>query len=250
MVSDERWRTAQAYEAHYWEDTAARIAAGTVHQLEWYGWRADQLAQRLRRLGLGHLADGSANVVEVGAGPIGVVTYFPAARRVAVDPLNDRYAADPVLVKLRDPAVEYLTGVGESLPGEDGAFQLAIIENCIDHVQNPRTVMRELGRVLAPDGILYLTVNCRSRTGYFVHRLLSRLKIDAGHPFTFTPKRAGALATASGFEVLDLSELQSYRQARAADLRSASARDRVKALLGVSEFTISMIARRASHDAR
>ena len=101
----------------------------------------------------------------------------------------------------------------------------------------------ELRRVLVPAGVLYLTVNCRTRWGFLVHRALSRLRVDAGHPHTFTPRRAQALIGRSGFAIRSL-EVGSYTEALWADLRSPETRSRIKGLLGVSEFLASAIALR------
>jgi SAM-dependent methyltransferase len=245
MVTPSRWGRAQEYEAGYWTRQAADIAAGTASQLEWYGWRADQLAQALRDAGLGNLSAGDASVVEVGSGPVGVASFFPARVRVAVDPLERVYAANPVLTAHRSPDVDYRQGRGEALPCDDGAFDLAIIENCIDHVQDMHGVMRELRRVLRPGGTLYLTVNCRSAKGYWVHRVLSRLRLDPGHPHTFTPARVGRLVEDHGFRPLRTWELQSHGEARRADLASSSRKDRLKGYLDVSEFAVAVIAERA-----
>jgi SAM-dependent methyltransferase len=242
MVSLARWGRAQEYERGYWVRQAAAIAEGAAAQLDWYRWRADRLVERLRDLGLGELTTGAARVVEVGSGPVGVAAYFPAAARVAVDPLAGHYAALPVLTTLRSPSVRYLEGVGESLPCETGQYDLALIENCIDHVRDIDAVMRELARVLRPGGILYLTVNCRSPWGYLVHRALSRLSIDRGHPHTFTAARARALLSAAPFDLVWFAA-DSMAEARRADLASADAHDRLKGLLGVSEFVASGVAR-------
>ena len=238
-----RWKTAQQYERGYWQARADEMAKGASAQLDWYKWRAEQFAGRLERLGLGELYTDSVRVLEVGSGPIGVATYCKGARRVLVDPLQDYYASNPVLRTHRSPSAEYLTGVGEALPCPDSEFDLAMIENCIDHVQDVDGVMRELRRALRPGGILYLTVNCRAPLGYYVHRVLSRLRIDPGHPHTFTPDRAVRLLRRYGFTVLDV-EVGSYKDARAEDLSSASSRARMKARLGVSEFVTSVVARR------
>jgi SAM-dependent methyltransferase len=243
MVSVQRWHSAQAYELGYWERQAQAIAEGAMSQLEWYRWRADQLADRLRALELDHLADGSARVIEVGSGPVGVASFFPARHRVAIDPLADRYARLPALVALRSPDVRYLRGVGEELPAETGGSDLALIENCIDHVRDIDAVMRELHRVLRPGGILYLTVNCRTRWGYLMHRTLSRLNVDRGHPHTFTPERARRLLTHRAFELLWF-DVGSPREARRDDLASSDPRTRLKGVLGVSEFVASAVARR------
>jgi len=204
MVTSARWGRAQQYERRYWESVAAHIAEGSVSQLDWYRWRADQLVLRFRALGLQRLHGGDARIVEVGCGPIGVAGFFPATERVAVDPLEPFYASNPTLTKLRNPSVHYRQGVGERLPCDSGRYDLAIIENCIDHVQDVQAVKRELARVLKPTGILYLTVNSRTRWGFVVHRLLSRLRIDAGHPHTFTPQRLRAFVEDGAFRILSL----------------------------------------------
>ncbi len=235
-----RWGRAQQYEQGYWEGVAARISTGAASQLDWYRWRADQLMLKLRSLGLDTLETG-----EVGSGPIGVVPFLKAKERVAVDPLEPFYARNSVLTALRTHSVQYRAGVGEKLPCESGRYDVAIIENCIDHVQNPRAVRAELARVLKPNGILYLTVNCRSPWGYLVHRVLSRLRLDPGHPHTFTPVRASRFVENGGFRILTR-ELGSYAEAWRADWRAAAARARVKAMLGVSEFLFSTISQRAN----
>src|SRR5437867_4274254 len=244
MVSLARWQRAQQYERGYWESVASRIATGSVSQLEWYRWRAEQLQLRLRSVGLGHLADGGARVIEVGSGPVGVVGFFPAVERVAVDPLEPYYAANATLTALRAPTVQYRPGSVEALPVSSGHYDLAIIENCIDHVRDVAAAMRELRRALAAAGVLYLTVNCRTPWGFVVHRALSRLRVDAGHPHTFTPPRAAALLRDHGFTPLQF-EVGSYAVARREDLAAPELRARIKAVLGVSEFLVSAVAQQS-----
>jgi len=241
MVSPARWQHAQQYERGYWESQATLIATGSISQFEWYRWRAQQLVRRLRSLGLGHLVEGGARVVEVGCGPVGVVGFFPAAERVAIDPLDPYYASNATLTALRSPAVAYRQGSAEALPCESGRYDLAIIENCIDHVRDVGAAMRELKRALTVDGALYLTVNCRTPWGFVVHRALSRLRVDAGHPYTFTPRRAERLLQEHGFRALQI-ELGSYADAWRADLAAPELRSRLKAFLGVSEYLFSAVA--------
>jgi SAM-dependent methyltransferase len=242
MVSPARWQRAQQYERGYWESLATQIADGSVSQLNWYRWRGEQLVLRLRSLGLEHLTEGRARVVEVGSGPVGVVGFFPALERVAIDPLEPYYASNGTLTALRNPAVDYRPGSAEALPCESGRYDLAIMENCIDHVRDVKAAMSELRRALSAAGTLYLTVNCRTQWGFVVHRALSRLRVDAGHPHTFTPRRAERLLRDHGFRTLQL-EVGSYAEARRADLAAPERRAHLKALLGISEFLVSAVAR-------
>lgn len=245
MSDSRRWQEAQHYESMFWENTAHQIDSGDTEGLHWYRWRAEQLMQRLNRLHLQRLTSGQAKVIEIGSGPVGLCTFFPGSERTAIDPLMDTYSRYPEFAKTRDPGVEYIQAMGERLPCPTAHYDLAIIENCIDHTQDIDGVMRELSRVLKPNGVLYLTVNSRCRIGYFIHRALSRAKIDRGHPHTFTPNRIVDLIRRSGFQPTDL-EVGSYLGSSYADLKSGRPRDMAKALLGVSEYLVSIV---AEHDA-
>lgn len=243
MVSETRWRAAQQYERGYWERAANEIVEGSYDKVNFYQWRAADLERRLRDAGVLDVTNGTARVVEIGSGPIGVAAYFPAAHRLAVDPLEDFYARNERLIELRRPEMEYRVGQGESLPVEDGACDLVIIENCIDHVRDTDAVMQEIRRVLRPGGVLYLTVNCRAVPGYYIHRLLSRLRVDAGHPHTFTPARLRNMVLRHGF-VIEHSDAGSFAAAWVADLRASAWKDRLKGALLVSEYVVSVIARK------
>lgn len=245
MVSGDRWKKAQEYEQGYWESEAQSIARGDSRRLDFYGWRAEQLVSRLNELGLDRLTGGDSAVLEIGTGPVGLVAYFPATERVAVDPLEGYYASDPNLTALRTEGVSYREGVGEELPVEDDSMDLVVMENCIDHTQDPDQVMNEISRVLRPGGVVYLTVNCRTPVGYVVHRILSKLAVDAGHPHTYTAGRARSIITShSDFTPLHLKS-ESYSDALVGDLKG-STRDKIKAVLGVSEFVTTVIGERRS----
>jgi len=242
MVSRDRWQRAQQYEKGYWAQQAESIAKGAQTQLGWYKWRSDKLVERLNRLGLTTITSGKVAVVEVGSGPVGVAGFFPAGEMVLVDPLQEFYGSNPILSEIRNPTASYRQGGGEALPVEPDHFDLAIIENCIDHVQDDAAVYRELARVLKPGGILYLTVNCRTKPGFVMHRILSTLRLDPGHPHTYTPSKLKRLLLGYGFELLDM-ETGSYSKARDEDRRSASRKANLKAMLGISEYLSSIVAR-------
>jgi ubiquinone/menaquinone biosynthesis C-methylase UbiE len=244
VVIVERWKTAQEYEAGYWSRQAEAIASGAASQLDWYRWRADELRKWMGALPSEDRIRAGMRVVEVGSGPVGLASFLSEADAILVDPLHDHYGALDALTALRNPAARYLTGRGEALPVETGSADLVVIENCIDHVQDTQGVLDEILRVLRPGGVLYLTVNCRSFLGYFVHRVISSMSLDPGHPHTFTPSRLYDVLSRNHFELLD-SRVGSYWQAVSEDLRSGSSRGRLKAVLGVSEYLCSVLARRA-----
>ena len=241
-----RWQAAQQYEAGYWLQQAQAISDGVIPQLDFYQWRSDQLVKQLTALGHEDLTSGDAHVIEVGCGPVGVASCFPASHRLLVDPLEPVYSANEILSKMRNPEADYREGSGEALPAPDDHFDLVIIENCIDHVQDMNAVMVELLRVVKPTGLIYLTVNNRSALGFWVHRFLSRTKIDPGHPHTFTPRRFRRMLERHGLRIEGW-EVGSYKEALVEDIRSPGMKAKAKALLGVSEYVVSAI---ASVDAR
>ena len=241
MTSTERWDRAQQYEQSFWQSIAEEIARDSVGRIDFYQWRAGELKKRLSRLGLDSVLDGSRRILELGSGPIGVIGYLPGRDRVAVDPLNRFYSTSEHLTRLRNPEVTYLDSQGEDIPLETGAYQLVIMENCIDHTQDPDQVMSEIVRLLEPGGTLYMTVNARSRLGYWVHRGLARLELDPGHPHTFTAKRFEDFVRRHGFDMREF-EVGSWWAAWKGDLRGESLRAKAKGILCVSEHLLSCVA--------
>ena len=243
MVSTERWKRAQEYEQGFWKGVAQEVESGSLQKIGFYEWRASEVMKRLEESGAGSVLTDKARILEIGSGPIGIAGFFPGTEKVAVDPLNSSYESNPKLVELRKPDVQYLDASGENMPLPDAQFDLVIIENCIDHVHDVHAVMSEVGRVLKSGGILYLTVNARSRPGYWMHRMLARLSLDPGHPHTFTEKRLERLLEQHGFDPLDF-ESGSWWKAWRSDLTSRSWKGRAKGVLIVSEYVLSVVYRR------
>lgn len=97
-----------------------------------------------------------SRVLEVGSGAHGLIFYFEAADRVGVDPLADEYRA---LFPAWQGRARTIAAFGERLPFEDSSFDIVLCDNVVDHAENPRRIVEEIGRVLAPGGLLYFTVN-------------------------------------------------------------------------------------------
>ena len=228
-----RWQEAQEYERGFWERLGRNIEAGVEGQLDWYRWRAARLEEILRRAAVPPSRAG--RVLEIGSGPIGIVNFLEWAERYAVDPLESSYAQQPTLVRLRDPGVTYIAGSGERLPIEDRSCDLVIIDNVIDHTYAPEKILNEISRVLVDSGRLYLSVNVHTGWGAILHDLLAVLRIDKGHPYTFTSDTLRQLLERNRFAI-HLERIGDYHDARAADRRSAGVTDRIKGYSGMSEF--------------
>lgn len=228
-----RWQKAQEYERGFWQRLGESIEVGTTGQLDWYRWRAARLEELLARVP--GWAPTPGKVLEIGSGPIGIVNFLEWGERYAIDPLESFYRQQPSLVKLRTSGATYLAGSGERLPLEDASCGLVIIDNVIDHTFAPETILKEISRVLEPTGRLYLSVNVHTRWGAFLHNLLAVLRIDKGHPYTFTSETLRQLLVRGGFTAR-LEEIGSYTEARQADRRSRRVTDRIKGYTGLSEF--------------
>ena len=120
------WQAEQQSEAGYWLRRAQGIVDGATPQLDFYQWRSDQLVKQLRGLGYDDLTSGSAHIIEVGCGPVGVGSCFPAASRLLVDPLEPTYSANEILAEMRNPEADYREGSGEAIPAPDDHFDLVI----------------------------------------------------------------------------------------------------------------------------
>lgn len=96
-----------------------------------------------------------ASVLEVGSGAHGLIFGF-GGFGVGIDPLAVEYKR--LFPKWQENA-NTVAAIGEELPFADGAFDVVLSDNVIDHAENPLKIVRELVRVLAPGGLLYFTVN-------------------------------------------------------------------------------------------
>lgn len=98
----------------------------------------------------------AARVIEVGCGSTGHIFFFGTKNAVGVDPLADHYRA---LFPAWYDRARTIAAFGERLPFADASFDVVICDNVVDHAEDPRRIVEEIARVLAPGGLLYFTVN-------------------------------------------------------------------------------------------
>jgi len=178
------------------------------------GWQSsgDQLEAMVR----GYVAPESS-VLDLGCGRGGVVELFWRDVRLAAGLDPDV----PSLASHRAPGMPVLRGVGERLPFTGESFDLVVCLWVLEHVGEPRAVLREVRRVLRPGGhFVFLTPNLRNplmvlnRIGKAVPMLQSRLvsrfygrrEADT-FPVRYranTVRAVYELAAASGLEVTEL----------------------------------------------
>lgn len=124
-----------------------------------------------------------ARVLEVGSGAHGLIFFFKAAEKVGVDPLADHYRE---LFPAWQGRASTVAAFGEQLPFDDGLFEVVLSDNVVDHAENPRVIVAEMARVLAPGGLLYFTVNVHHRVYHWAASLHAAWR-ELGIPFEITP---------------------------------------------------------------
>jgi 2-polyprenyl-3-methyl-5-hydroxy-6-metoxy-1,4-benzoquinol methylase len=100
-------------------------------------------------------------VVSVGCGCTGDLAAWPAALKIAVDPLLYAYQKLDMLVDdiAGTSRTIYLAMSAEDLPLLDECADLVICRNALDHMQEPAETLRHMWRILKADGRLFLSVD-------------------------------------------------------------------------------------------
>jgi SAM-dependent methyltransferase len=121
---------------------------------------AHMLSEAARVRGLlehGGTVSRNARLLEVGSGSHGLIFYFASAGlRVGIDPLAVEYVRLFPHWQRRAPTC---AASGDALPFVADAFDIVLCDNVIDHAEKPDAIVKELGRVLKPNGLLYFSVN-------------------------------------------------------------------------------------------
>lgn len=186
-------------ELEYWRYLVKRGGAekdfGEAFEVVFARW----MRRRLERLGkflglpaIGQLGDidewcRGRSVVEIGAGPYPAVAAALQGwkRCVAVDPIARGYVEED-LVPASCGHVVYIEAPGERIPLPNGFADVVICENCLDHVTDPASVIREIDRLLAPGGYLWIFVDLSEHQDHMhphpmseakMRRLLSRFEL-------------------------------------------------------------------------
>jgi SAM-dependent methyltransferase len=188
-------------ELEYWSRASRNLHGEFEHGLEatfkrWQRIRLYELARCLEIHGgleVGGPLVGPAGewlaaqrAVEIGGGPWPCLAAAAFASATVVDPLAEGYRAEG-LITPEAGRVRYLAAVGEAIPLASGETDLVVTDNCLDHVQDPAQVAREMARLLRPGGLLWLLVDVMDYS-------------DELHPHPMSEAKAAALLTDAGLE--------------------------------------------------
>lgn len=139
-------RAKYLYESLYWR---RRKADERVLGNDWYA------PLFTTRVGLDREVYAGKRVLDIGCGPRGSLEWADhAARRVGLDPLVAVYRR----LGIDQHAMEYVAAPAEQQPFPDASFDIVTSINSLDHVDDLEVTIEEIGRVLAPGGLLLVVV--------------------------------------------------------------------------------------------
>jgi SAM-dependent methyltransferase len=112
-----------------------------------------------------------------------------------------RAAFEAAAADLDSSAYAVIPGYAEQLPFGDARWRAAVITEVLEHVEDPATVLTELHRVVAPGGVICVSVPT-SRTERLYSRLHPRYLANATHRTVFTKEGLTELLARAGFRVV------------------------------------------------
>jgi ubiquinone/menaquinone biosynthesis C-methylase UbiE len=219
-----RWDMAQEYEKTWWNKRVAEI------DLEFYERFAREVTDVLKPI---IQITKDKFVLEIGSGAAGIITYIDSDHKYAIDPLENFYSSIPKYRSIRDNKVLYNMGMAEELPYEKSYFDLIIIDNVLDHCENPDLVLLEIQRVLKPGGIIFFKQNTYHLWGKLVREIMEKFKIDKGHPHTFMKKTLKKMFDKCNFKIIKYSR-NGYFKTWRKEISSNRTIDIIKGLLFVN----------------
>lgn len=143
--------------------------------------------QNLRASLFQHLGGEDRTILDFGCGAGGVVSRVQARRRIGVE------IGEAASALAREKGIETFSSL-EELP--DDSVDVAISFHAIEHVERPADVLREIGRVVKPEGSIRLIVPGEVATD--PDQAQWRVNHDR-HLYTWTPLLFGNLAHQCGY---------------------------------------------------
>lgn len=115
------------------------------------------IMQTLRKYVPEFMVRGSS-VLDVGCGDAGALIAFAenGARCAGIETFETSLERGRLRAADHGVAVDLKKGAGEAIPFPDASFDLVMLDNVLEHVNDRPLTLREVRRVLKPGGILYM----------------------------------------------------------------------------------------------
>ncbi|MBW2991804.1 class I SAM-dependent methyltransferase [Candidatus Woesearchaeota archaeon] len=146
-IDNEEWKNSQKFESRYWNAQVKKDGEP--------GRPEEQLKQFKE-----YVEDTTDKIlVDVGAGPRGILKLFDSKISIAIDPLMKEFKEQGY--SFEDQKFIPVAGQGENLPLPDNYADYVFSLNALDHVQDATKSFKEMVRVLKPKGRLFLIVHLK-----------------------------------------------------------------------------------------
>jgi len=200
IKNNERWDIAQDYELRWWSKY--------FDSIKWYKGFSEKIISETSSF---IKINQNTVILEIGSGAAGGITYIQSDNKYAIDPLENFFSKNKLWVQNRDKKVKYFQGKGEKLPFESDFFDLIIIDNVLDHCENPTLVLNEINRSLKIGGLIFFRQNVYNKWGKLLRTLMELFTIDKGHPFTFTKQYLINKINERNWDIMKIEENGFYR---------------------------------------
>lgn len=143
------------------------------------------------------------DLLEIGAGPLGILACIPHRAAITVDPLMAEFF--PYMKTIWGKNILRVAAMGESLPIAAASFDAAFLINCLDHVRTPKLVLNEIYRTLKPGAFLFVMNNIKSVLGVRIKQLGEAFNIkkfrEIHHPHPYSQNLLLKTIGSTGFRV-------------------------------------------------
>ncbi len=187
IASSKRWKIAQDSEKEYWgEFTKEFLLKG---EAERHRKKAQILEKRWKKF---INPNKNFRILQIGCGPEDVINYISTGRKYAIDPLADFYKRK---FNLDYNQIVFIEGRAENLPFKDKYFDLIILANVLDHVENSQKALSEIKRVMKDKSLFYFENLFYQKNFIRIAKIYGALRkkltgniFNIHHPFMFMLK--------------------------------------------------------------
>lgn len=135
-------------------------------ELDWWDNSQDKKIPKLGTGGLSRYVEylkvfgphfSPVSIADIGGGAFPIVGWIDKCKhKISVDPLNSKFEARGFA---RDPNIEYIDGLAESLPFEDNSVDQVLLLNMLDHFENWPKAVDEAIRVCRSSVIIHVHID-------------------------------------------------------------------------------------------
>lgn len=188
MVTAERWKIAQDSEKEYWDEfDNSKLAEEEIERHKNKAKILEDEWSKFIRL------DKNTKILQIGCGPEDVIDYFSTGKLYAIDPLAEFYKKK---FNLNYKKVTFVQARGEEIPFEDNSFDIVILANVLDHVENPQKVLSEIRRVMKKNAVFHFENLFYQNSFLVISKLWGPIKqlttgemFNVHHPYMFKLKQ-------------------------------------------------------------